>query len=78
MMSLERLKKIVKEKEGKSQDYRRCDSYWLLVVVEFIDPAQDQEIRIDGLDTLRSEVFGKVLIYRTAFGHVLDTNTAAC
>jgi len=77
MMSLEQLKKIIEEKEVKSKDYRPCACYWLLVVVEFIDPAQDQEIRIDGLDTLRSEVFERVLIYRTAFGHVLETNTAA-
>jgi hypothetical protein len=77
IMSLEQLKEIIKEKERKAQDYKQCGSYWLLVVVEYIDPAQDQEIRIDGLDALRSEVFEKVLIYRTAFGHVLEMNTAA-
>jgi hypothetical protein len=77
IMSLEQLKEIIKEKERKAQDYKQCGSYWLLVVVEYIDPAQDQEIRIDGVDALRSEVFEKVLIYRTAFGHVLETNTAA-
>jgi hypothetical protein len=74
MMSLERLKEIIKEKEAKSRNYRPCSSYWLLVVVDFIDRAQDQEIRIDGFNTIHSEVFEKILVYKTAFGHILETN----
>lgn len=74
MMSLERLKEIIKEKEAKSRSYRPCSSYWLLVVVDFIDPAQAQEIRIDGFNTVHSEVFENILVYKTAFGHILETN----
>jgi hypothetical protein len=77
MMSLERLQEIIKEKEAKSRHYQRCSAYWLLVVVDCIDRAQDQEIRIDGFDTIRSEVFEKILVYKTAFGHILETNTLA-
>jgi hypothetical protein len=43
IMSLKRLKEKIKEKEGKSLQYKRCDAYWLLFVVDFLDRAQDQK-----------------------------------
>jgi hypothetical protein len=74
LMSLELLRAIIKGKEEKSRQYKRCDAYWLLVVVDFFDFAQDQEILIEGgLDTIRSEVFEKVLVYKTVFGQVLES-----
>jgi hypothetical protein len=48
LMSHERLTKIIREKEAKARQYVRCDAYWLLIVVDFLDSAQEQEIRIDG------------------------------
>jgi hypothetical protein len=39
-----------------------------------MDRAQDQEIRIDGLDAVRSAVFQNIIVYKTHFGHVLETN----
>jgi hypothetical protein len=74
LMSLELLRAIIKGKEEKSRHYKPCDAYWLLVVVDFFDPAQDQEILIEGgLDTIRSEVFEKILVYKTVFGQVLES-----
>jgi hypothetical protein len=52
-MSLDKLRTIVEEKELKAKDYRPCETYWLLVVVDFMDMAQDQEI---GVDRTRTEV----------------------
>jgi len=75
IMSLERLREIIKEKESKSRHYRTCSACWLLVVVDWIDPAQDQEVQIDGSDTIHSDVFEKVLVYKTAFGHIVETNS---
>jgi len=75
LMSLELLRGIIKDKEDKSRQYKRCDAYWLLVVVDFFDLAQDQEILIEGgLNTIRSEVFEKILVYKTVFGQVLENN----
>jgi hypothetical protein len=74
MMSLERLPEIIREKESKSRHYRSCSAYWLLVVVDWIDPAQDQEIQIDGFEAIHSDVFENVLVYKTAFGQILETN----
>jgi hypothetical protein len=57
-MSVSRLQAIVGEKESKASDYAVCDAYWLLICVEWMDRAQDQEIRIEGLK-LASNIFEK-------------------
>ena len=72
VLSRDKLLIIVKNKESKAQDYPHCDAFWLLVVVEFIDPTQDQELRIDGFQTIDSAVFEKVIVYKTLFHHVLE------
>ncbi len=56
----------------RSRRNTRCDKYWLVVVVDFIDRAQDQEIRIDGFEKIDSTVFEKVIVYKTLFPHVLE------
>src|SRR5258708_1468195 len=65
LMSIERLSELVRNKEKKAAQYHHCDAYGLLVVVDFIDPAQEQEIRIDQFDGIRSEIFEKIIVYRT-------------
>jgi len=44
------------------------------LVVDFMDRAQDQEIRINGFASVRSDVFEKIVVYKTHFGHILETN----
>ena len=73
LMSIEGLKKVIKEKEEKSKEYRKCDAYWLLVVVDFMDSAQDQEIQIDNFEEMASDIFEKIIVYKTIFGHVLES-----
>ncbi len=72
LMSRDRLVEIVKNKERRANQYEKCDAYWLLVVVDFMNFAQDQEIRIDGFDKIQTDVFEKVVVYKTLFGHVLE------
>ena len=72
MMNVERLLEIIKEKEEKSKNYKACDSYWLLVVIDFINRAQDQEITNDPLPKIHSSIFKKILIYKTAYEHILE------
>jgi hypothetical protein len=71
LMSIRRLAEIVREKEAKAREYIRCDAYWLLIVVDFIDSAQEQEIRIDGL-AVESNVFQKVIVYKPYFEHIVE------
>jgi hypothetical protein len=71
IMSISRLSEIVREKENKAMNYRKCDAYWLLVVIDFADSAQDQEIQIDGVE-LRSDVYEKIIVYKTVSNHMLE------
>ena len=73
-MSAEKLREIIRAKEKKSEGYQPCDEYWLLVIVDFIDPAQDQEIPESISEKISSAVFEKVIIYKTCFGQVLELN----
>jgi hypothetical protein len=73
-MSPSGLEKIVKEKESKAADYAPCDAYWLLIVVDWIDPAQEQEIMIGGLK-LASAVFEKIIVYKPNFEDILEVKS---
>ena len=71
-MSMDRLLQIVRDKEGKVNGYERCDAYWLLVVVDFFDMAQDQEIRIVGFEKIKSDIFDKIIIFKTITNEILE------
>lgn len=72
IMSREKLCAIVSAKEAKSKFYQSCDAYWLVVVVDFMDSAQDQEIQIEDFEKIDSTVFEKVIVYKTHLGHVFE------
>jgi len=73
LMSLERLQEIVARKEVSAAQYKACDSYWLLVIVDFLDAAQEQEIRLQQrVRQVQSRVFEKVLVYKPYFGHIFE------
>ena len=74
MMSKEKLAQIVREKEDDTKGYHKCNGYWLLVVVDSIDRAQDQEIRVEGIEEIKSELFEKIIVYKTLFNHILEIN----
>jgi len=72
VISRDGLLDIVRDKEVRANKYKKCDAYWLLVVVDFINSAQDQEIQIDGFDKIQTEIFEKVIVYKTLFRHILE------
>ncbi len=72
LMSPDHLRRIVKDKEDKAKEYKRCDAYWLLVVVDSMDRAQDREIRLDDLGTIDSAVFAKIVVYKPLFEHLVE------
>ena len=71
-MSMTRLTDIVREKERKAKKYTPCAAYWLLVIVNFIDAAQEQEIRLNGAVEISSDVFKKIIVYKPYFEHVVE------
>jgi hypothetical protein len=71
-LDVERLLAVVAEKAAKVSKYDRCDEYWLLLVVDFMDSAQDQELALPAGFRLPPSVFSKVLTYKPQFRQVLE------
>jgi hypothetical protein len=70
-MSKNSLEAKVREKEAKSSEYEECEAHWLLIVVDGMDAAQEQEIRLDN-PHLESGVFAKIIIYEPLFSRIVE------
>lgn len=71
-LSVERLREVVAEKTDKLANYEKCDAYWLLLVVDFMDSAQDQELQWPIGEQPLGSSYERVLIYKPQFGQVLE------
>jgi hypothetical protein len=71
LMDKDHLERIIGEKEMKARSYERCDAYWLLIFVDFFNPAQNQEIRIDD-PCIHSTVFEKIFVFNTVNNHMVE------
>lgn len=71
LMSAEGLQEIVRDKESKAAEYMPCDAYWLLIIVDWRDNAQDQEISVKGVK-IASDVFEKVIVYKPGFEDIVE------
>ncbi len=69
-MSVTNLEQILRDKEKKAKKYKKCDSFWLFVVIDSFDRAQEQEIPSEQVK-LSSDVYEKIIIYITAPEQVL-------
>ncbi|QBR04223.1 hypothetical protein [Paraburkholderia pallida] len=77
-VSVERVRQLVVEKTAKVADYDKgCQAFWLLLVVDFMDPAQDQFIEWPDGVALAKSPFERILIYKPQFGQVVDAVQAA-
>lgn len=66
-LSAERVAQLVEIKDRKLSQYQQCDEYWLLLVVNFFDPAQDQEISWPvGCPPLETS-YKRVFVYKPQF-----------
>ena len=71
-LSLDRLRALVAEKTTKLVNYQLCDFYWLLLVVDFMDPAQDQDLQWPTGEILESSPFERILLYKPQFGEIVQ------
>jgi hypothetical protein len=71
LMDKDRLELIIREKETKVRAYEPCDAYWLLIFVNFFNPAQEQEVRIDDPE-VRSAAFEKIIVFKSVFNHIVE------
>jgi len=63
-LSLSRIAEILEAKHLKLDKYRACDAYWLLLVVDLMDPAQDQDIEWASSDQHFVSKFEKIIVYK--------------
>lgn len=70
MLLVPRIEKAIAEKTKLAQNYRPCDAYWLLIVVNFWNPASDQDISWPEGATVHAGAFERVLLYRTHFASI--------
>ena len=70
-LSLERLRELVSNKTKKLPHYQQCDIYWLLLIVDFMDPAQDQDLQWPAGELLEKSPFERILLYKPQFGQVM-------
>jgi hypothetical protein len=71
-LSVARVKEMVARKVTKAQQYAPCAATWLLLVVEFWDPAQDQLIHWPADESVGKTPFDRILIYKTGFTDVIE------
>ena len=70
-LDVSRLEAMVAEKTTKARGYAACDTYWLLLVVDFMDRAQDQEVLLPENYRLPANAFDQVLIFKPQFAQVV-------
>jgi hypothetical protein len=71
-LAVERVRELVAQKAKKVAQYEACDEYWLLLVVEFWDPSQDQYIDWPEGELVDKSPFSRVLIYKPQFKQVTE------
>lgn len=71
LTSKARLQGILDIKSRQAKGYRPCKDLWLLVIIDFADWGQDQEID-DKIETLESDHFSKVLLFKTIFNQIKE------
>ena len=66
-LSVDRVAQLVATKEQLLADYKKCDAYWLLLVVDFMDSTQDQEIGWPSEVAPLKTTYEHVIIYKPQF-----------
>ena len=71
-LSLPGLAATIAEKHNKLPAYKQCDAFWLLLVVDFIDRAQDKDIRWPDPTIEFSSPFERIIVYKPQFAEWTD------
>lgn len=70
MLALPRIEKAIAEKTELAKKYLACDAYWLLFVINFWNPASDQDIAWPENAIVHAGAFERILLYRTHFAPI--------
>jgi hypothetical protein len=66
-LSVDRVAQLVNTKEKRLAEYSKCAAYWLLLVVDFMDSAQDQELVWPSEVAPLKTTYERVIIYKPQF-----------
>jgi len=72
VLSVERVRELVRVKEIKAKKYQPCEAYWLLLIVDMMDFAQDQELHWPTEATLGTTNFERIIIYKPQIPQILE------
>ncbi len=67
----ERLDEIIQIKGGKCEKYEECDSYWLLITIDYFDRSQDQNFPREKIEGIKSEKFEKIWVFKTVMNQIM-------
>lgn len=68
-----RVEEVIADKTRKVATYRSCDCYWLLIVVDFMNPAQDQDIRWPASSApVQTHAFERIWLYKPFVHEVVE------
>ncbi|PLZ00836.1 hypothetical protein CY652_19095 [Burkholderia sp. WAC0059] len=76
MLQVNRVREIVADKIAKAKEYRSCDIYWLVITVDFWNPAQDQDIEWPVGETIDYGPFDRVFLHKPAYQRVIQVPRA--
>jgi len=71
-LSVQRVRELIEVKSQKVRGYRPCDAYWLLMVVDFMDSAQDQEIDWPASGGSVRSPFERIILYKPQFASCVE------
>lgn len=64
--------RAIHEKTRRLEHYQDCDQYWLLIVIDSWEPAQDQDIPRSFSMSVEQTPFEKIFVYKIFTGEVLE------
>ena len=67
LLSLPRIEKAIADKTELVKKYRVFEAYWLLMVVNFWNPASDQDVSWPEGETVHAGAFERIFLHRTHF-----------
>lgn len=71
-LSVDRVAQLVNTKQQLLANYAQCDAYWLLLVVDLLDRAQDQEIVWPVECSSLKTSYERVIIYKPQFSQWIE------
>lgn len=72
-LAIARVKELIAKKVEKLPNYQVCDRYWLLLIIDFWDPAQDQELNEwPQNENIGKTPFEKIFIYKSPFNKIIE------